>query len=191
MTRDYSLTQQLQVFFGGDRSAADALLQEILPKLHQIAVRELGRERFVAPVCATELIHEIWLRNISKATWQIRDQGHFYALASLAMRRVLVDAARRRLSEQHLRADGLDTTAMADTRQVVEIGLLMERLEDEDSDAARVVDMHYFGGFTFKEIAASTKLTVRQVRTRWVKGLKWLKANLKSIPKVSKVASGG
>lgn len=180
MIDDRSLTQQLHVFFGGDHSAVDALLQEILPKLREIAVRELSRERYIAPVSATELIHEIWLRNISKASWQIRDQGHFYAIASLAMRRVLIDAARRRLSEERIQANGDGNGATADAQQIIEIGILMERLEDEDSDAARVVDMHYFGGFTFTEIAASTKLTVRQVRTRWARGLKWLKTNLKS-----------
>jgi DNA-directed RNA polymerase specialized sigma24 family protein len=53
----------------------------------------------------------------------------------------------------------------------------MDRLENELPDSARVIDMHYFAGFTFNEIAATNKLTVRQVRLRWQKGLKWLKNN--------------
>ena len=99
------------------------------------------------------------------------------------MRRVLVDLARSRLSqrrgEEILSLDELapDNIA-ADTRQIVEIGILMERLETEDSDAARIVDMHYFAGFTLQEISESTKLTVRQVRSRWERGMKWLKISL-------------
>src|SRR5450755_3636153 len=93
-----SLTERLNLFMQGNQSVVDALLREVMPKLHQIAVRELKRERYMAPLSKTELIHEVWLSTLSKGGWQIHDQGHFYALASLAMRRVLVDLARRRLA---------------------------------------------------------------------------------------------
>ena len=65
-----------------------------------------------------------------------------------------------------------------DAQQIVEIGILMERLEARDPDAARMVDMHYFSGFTLEEIATETGLTFRQVRSRWERGLKWLKRML-------------
>ena len=71
---------------------------------------------------------------------------------------------------------------MRDAQQIVEIGLLMERLEAKDPDAARMVDMHYFSGFTLEEIAQETGLTVRQVRSRWEKGMKWLKRMLQAKP---------
>jgi hypothetical protein len=87
MANTVSLTERLNSYMNGDMAAADALLRELLPKLHEIAVRELKRERYMAPLSKTELIHEVWLSNLSKGGWQIRDQGHFYALASLAWRR--------------------------------------------------------------------------------------------------------
>ena len=93
-----SLTERLNLFMQGNQAVVDALLREVLPKLHEIAVRELKRERYMAPLSKTELIHEVWLSSLSKGGWQIHDQGHFYALASLAMRRVLVDLARKRLA---------------------------------------------------------------------------------------------
>src|ERR1035441_7523994 len=99
-----SLTERLNLFMQGNKSVVDALLREVLPKLHEIAVRELKRERYMAPLSKTELIHEVWLTSLSKGGWQIRDQGHFYALASLAMRRVLVDLARKRLARPPGRA---------------------------------------------------------------------------------------
>ncbi len=180
MTNENSLTQRLRAYFGGDAENIDALLQEILPKLREVAARELHRERQHAPVSPTELIHEVWLRNLSKASWTIRDQGHFYAIASLAMRRVLTDMARRRLTGRRNGEEPMPAAIDAtdrDARQILEIGLLMDSLEKELPDSARVIDMHYFAGFTFTEIANSHEMTVRQVRLRWEKGLRWLKSN--------------
>ncbi len=193
MPGNISLTERLQLFMQGDSAVVEALLHEVLPKLHQIAIRELKRERYVAPLSKTELIHEVWLSNLSRGGWQIRDRGHFYALASLAMRRVLVDLARKRLAvrrgagETTLSLDesgSLLGTSARDAQQIVEIGILMERLEAKDPDAARMVDMHYFSGFTLEEIASETGLTIRQVRSRWEKGLKWLKKMLQSLPEL-------
>jgi RNA polymerase sigma factor (TIGR02999 family) len=173
----------------GDATAADALLTEVLPKLREIALRALKRERYVAPVSRTELINELWVSSLSKGGWQIRNQGHFYALASLAMRRVLVDLARRRLAARRgggEAAVSLDETALLigssahDAERIVEIGMLMDRLEARNPDAARIIDMHYFTGFTLEEIAQETGLTLKQVRTRWETGMKALKRMLQA-----------
>ena len=187
MSGNVSLTERLQSFMQGDTAAADALLREVLPKLREIAVRELRRERYVAPVSKTELISELWVSCLSRGGWQIRDHGHFYALASLAMRRVLVEMARKRLAARRGSGDptlSLDETgpligtSLEEAERIVEIGLLMEKLETSNADAARVVDMHYFSGFTFEEIAQETGLTLKQVRSRWNKGIEWLRRTL-------------
>lgn len=189
MSGNISLTERLQLFMQGDSRVVDALLAEVLPKLQEIAIRELKRERYIASLTKTELIHEVWLSNLSKGGWQIRDRGHFFALASLAMRRVLVDLARKRLAERRgggvaslplEEAGDLAPGSLGDVHQIVEIGDLMERLEAKDPDAARMVDMHYFSGFTLEEIAKETGLTFRQVRSRWERGLKWLKRMLRA-----------
>jgi len=189
MTDSASLTKRLRLFMEGDRAAADALLREVLPKLREIALRELKLERYVAPLSKTELINELWVTNLSKGGWQIRDQGHFYALACLAMRRILIDLARKRLAVRRGAGEttlSLDESgrllagSVQDTEQIVEIGILMERLEARDADAARMVDMHYFTGFTLEEIAQETGLTLKQVRSRWERGMKWLKRMLQA-----------
>ena len=175
----------------GDSDVVEDLLREVLPKLHEIAVRELKRERYIAPLSKTELIHEVWIHNLSKAGWQIHDQGHFYALASLAMRRVLIDLARKRLTARRGGAStavSLDEavpvkdSSMGDAAQIVEIGILMDQLDAKDPDGARMVDMYYFAGFNFEEIAQATGLSVKQVRTRYERGLKWLKRMLRGRP---------
>ncbi len=182
-----SLTNRLQMFMQGDTAAADALLGEVLPKLRDIALRELNRERYVAPLSKTELISELWVSNLSKGGWEINDQGHFYALASMAMRRILVDVARKRLAarrgggETELALDQsgpLIGATMEDAERIVEIGILMDRLDAKIPDSARVVDMHYFSGFTLEEIASETGLTLKQVRLRWERGMDWLKRSL-------------
>jgi RNA polymerase sigma factor (TIGR02999 family) len=150
-------------------------------------IRELKRERYMPPLSKTELIHEVWLSSLAEGGWEIRDQGHFYALVSLAMRRVLIDLARKRLAARRgggetllsLDESGtLLTASTQDAEQIVEIGILMERLESRDPDAARMVDMHYFSGFTLEEIAGRTGLTLKQARSRWERGQKWLKRTL-------------
>jgi RNA polymerase sigma factor (TIGR02999 family) len=188
MPGSVSLTERLQLFMRGDATVVDSLLDDILPQLHEIAIRELRRERYAAPVSKTELIHELWIRSLAEGGWQIRNQGHFYALISLAMRRVLVDLARKRLAARRgggeaalsLEESGaLLSTSVEDAQQIVEIGILMERLEAEHPEAARMVDMHYFSGLSMDEIAGKTGLTPKQVRKRWETGQKWLKRMLR------------
>ena len=187
MSCNASLTKRLQLFMQGDTTVVDALLDEVLPKLREIAFRELKRERYIAPLSKTELVHEVWINTLSRGVWNIRDRGHFYALISLAMRRVLVDMARKRLAARRGggeaavsldEAGPLIGTFGQDAEKIVEIGILMERLEVQDPDAARMVDMQYFSGFTLEEIAKETGLTLKQVRLRWERGMKRLKRAL-------------
>jgi RNA polymerase sigma factor (TIGR02999 family) len=186
-----SITERLQLFMRGDAEVAEALLREVMPKLREVALRALKRERYVAPLSKTELISELWIGSLSKGGWKIRDRGHFFALASLAMRHILIDLARKRLAARRGggetplpldEASALLGRVDGDAAQIVEIGILMERLEEKDADAARVVDMHYFSGFTLEEIAAETGLTIRQVRGRWERGLKRLKQKMRPRP---------
>jgi RNA polymerase sigma factor (TIGR02999 family) len=196
---DSSLTERLQSFMAGDSNVTESLLREVLPRLHEIAARELKKERYFAPLSKTELIHEVWLRNLSKGGWQVRDRGHFYALASLAMRRVLVDLARQRLAQRRggtdatvSLSDGGDVPAAAtlqEAQQIVEIGIAMDRLEASDPDAARMVDMIYIAGFTLEETAKETGLTFRQVRSRWERGRDRLKKLLRGRVPASNGAS--
>ena len=186
-----TLTDRLQSLLAGDAAVDDDLIREILPRLREIALRALHRERYSAPLSQTELIHELWIGSLAKCGWQIRDRGHFYALVCLAMRRILVDFARRRVA---LRRGGnsppvsLSGSAdhqggrFDDAEQIVVIGLLMEQLERKDPEAALIVDMHYFSGFTLREIAGELGLSLKQVRLRWERGLKWLKNMLLAKP---------
>jgi len=185
---DCSLTELLQRYSGGDLEVADALFREILPTLHQLAVRQLARERYAAPVSATALVNELWLRNLRHGGWSIRNRDHFYAIVGVALRRVCVDLARTRLalvrgggeipaSLEDGWAVSLHTTD--DLEQIVEIGELMDRLEKKDPVGARIVDMRYFAGYTIEEIAENTGLDIRHVRYRYKKAEDWLKDHMR------------
>jgi RNA polymerase sigma factor (TIGR02999 family) len=183
------MTERLHLFMQGDTAAADALLREILPTLRGIAAREVNRRPGVAHLSKTELVQELWLKEFSKGGWRFNDKKHFYILASNAMRHILIDAARKLLAGRRrgnevtlawAEASPLLGTSVKDAEQIVEIGILMDRLKSEIPDAACIIDMHYFTGFTLEEIAEKTGLTVKQVRTRWIKGIDWLKRASKS-----------
>jgi RNA polymerase sigma factor (TIGR02999 family) len=147
----------------------------------------LGREQDPS-FSPTELINEIWLRKLRQGGWHINSRQHFYAVASLAMRQVLIEYARMRKAE---RRGGLRTTLSldgdlspvatetAEPDKLIQIGILMDQLERRNPETARIVDMHYFAGFTLEEIADISGLTLRQIRHRWEHGRDWLKDGLR------------
>jgi RNA polymerase sigma factor (TIGR02999 family) len=184
---DTSVTELLQRYSGGDSAVAESLFREILPTLHQLAVRQLSRERYIAPVSPTELINELWLRNLRNGGWNVHNRQHFYAIVSIAMRRVLIDLARSRLALVRGRGEIHDSIGnlqveeplgSANLEQIVAMGHLMERLEKKDPVAARIVDLHYFAGYTHEEIAEITGVPVRSVRYKWKTALTWLKRQM-------------
>ncbi|MDE1160638.1 MAG: ECF-type sigma factor [Acidobacteriaceae bacterium] len=184
---EINLTEQLRRYTGQERDIAEAVLREVLPKLHQVATAALRREHLIVPLSPTELINEVWIRNLHKGNWKVNNRNHFYAIAALAMRRVLIDMARSRLAASHgsgvsalsLDAHGLAIPATEPTAEsLLLIGSLMENLEKFNPEVARVVDMHYFTGFSIQEVVEITGWTDRQVRSRWRKGQNWLKDRL-------------
>jgi RNA polymerase sigma factor (TIGR02999 family) len=129
---------------------------------------------------ATALVHEAWLRLVrsEEQTWENR--GHFFAAAAEAMRRVLVEIARRKA---RLKRGGgrerveLDQLELADTtpdEKVLLINEALEKLEKHDPQKARVVVLKFFGGLTNQEVAANLALTERTVERHWAYAKAWL-----------------
>jgi RNA polymerase sigma factor (TIGR02999 family) len=182
-----SLTDRLRAYSKGDREMADAILSEILPELRKVAARALKNDRHSA-FSPTDLVNEVWLRKLHVGGWDVKDRQHFYLFAGRAMRQVLIDMARNRLAKK--RGDGSEPVSLEEfhskdpattssPENIIHLGLLIERLEEVDGDAARMVDLHYFAGFTLQEIAEKTGLTFRQARSRWERGRDWLKKQIK------------
>ena len=187
VTCSFDFTKKFRRYATGDREVAEARVREMLPRLHQIAARALKRERHIGSLEPTELVNEMWLRNHRKGGWRMESREHFYSIAGRSMRRVLVDFARNRLAQR--RGGGAipasiediqiaDASPVGKLESMLHIGDLMARLMRAHPDCARVVDLHYFAGFTFEEIAGELPLSLRQVRLRWEKGRDWLKLRI-------------
>lgn len=185
-----AITRLLQRAAGGERDAAfDELMPLVYDELKVLALGRLQGERSDHTLNATALVHEAYLRLVeqSQVTWQSR--AHFYAVASQAMRRVLVDHARRRTAEKRggaarpLALDGLTSRGLeigVDERldEVLAIDELLERLSGHDGRAAEIVQYRVFGGLRHGEIAEVMGVSEATVRRSWTFAKLWLRREL-------------
>lgn len=184
-----SVTTQLRLYAAGHKEYGDSMLVEIFPRLRQIAAGRLSRERYPS-FTPTELIGETWLTRLHRGGWKIDNREHFFGVASKAMKFVLADTGRKRLTStrgrgvQHVSV-GEGTSELPSStpsaEQVLAIAMLLDDLTKADPGVASIVHLHYVDGFQLEEIAAETGLTLRQVRHRWHKGKVWLATRLQSV----------
>jgi RNA polymerase sigma factor (TIGR02999 family) len=175
------VTQILSQIESGDPSAAEQLLPLIYDELRSLAAHRIAQEKPGQTLQATALVHEAYLRLVDGANVpQWNSRGHFFAAAAEAMRRLLVERARRKKSVRHgggqQRID-LETqlciSADADDT-VLAINDALERLRAEEPEAAQVVTLRYFAGLTIKEVAAAMNISVRTVNRHWTYARTWL-----------------
>ena len=174
------LTLLLNRMRKGDREAAGRAAEAVYAELHRIASRQMKRERPGHTLQTTALVHEAYLRLVGAQSLEIQNRGHFFAVASRQMRRVLVDSARRANSQK--RGAGVDVEDLSSiqlgTEQPGVDLLLLDRslheLELLEPRAARVVEMRYFGGYTDQEIAETLGVSVPTVRRDWEYARSWL-----------------
>ncbi|MEW6368642.1 MAG: ECF-type sigma factor [Acidobacteriota bacterium] len=174
------LTQALEGL--SDRESRE--LQEYLPvvydELRRLARLHLRRERKGHTLQTTALVHEAYLKLAAQRNMKWRGRGHFFAVASLLMRRILVDYARRR--EAARRGGGaervtLDASMLASRQASVDLIALdeaLDRLAEIDQRQSRIVEMHFFGGLTFDEIAEVLRIASSTARDDWTVARAWL-----------------
>ena len=172
----------------GGHESIDRLMPIVYDELRAIAHRQLmGRAGHAeGTLTTTALVHEAYLKLVdqSKAKWN--DRAHFMALASLAMRHVLVDRAKARFSEKRggvRRRITLDEDAIAADDQpdaLLQLNDALEKLAEFDPRLARVVECRFFGGLKEEEIAEALEVTVRTVQRDWAKARMLLRHALES-----------
>jgi RNA polymerase sigma-70 factor (ECF subfamily) len=184
---EHDVTVLLQRMRGGDARAASELIPLIYRELHGIAAKHMRRERPNHTLQSTVLVHEAFLQlaGTDKVDWQSR--AHFFALASRAMRRVLVDHARAVNAEKrpgaHQRVElesGLEAP-----EQVVDLLALneaLERLATWDRRQSQIVEMRFFAGLNFEEIAEVMGISERTAKRDWTMARAWLHAELTKDP---------
>lgn len=174
------VTQILQAVGRGEGAASQDLLPLVYDELRRIAAARMAQEQSGQTLQPTALVHEAWLRMVGEGdrTWQNR--AHFFGAAAEAMRRILIENARRksRLKRgggmMRVDLDGLDLAATTPDDKILLIDEALERLQREDEEKARIVVMKFFGGMTNQDVAASLGVTERTVERQWAFAKAWL-----------------
>ncbi len=178
------ITVLLQQMKAGDPAAEADLLPRLYDELRRVAQAQIGKERASHTLQATALVHEAYLRLFGGQVPDFRDRGHFLAVASRAMRHVLVDHARRRQSQKQgggLRVEPLDETIAGlqhDQADVLAVHEALLLLGERDPELVQVVEMHFFTGLTLREVGEALGLAERTVYARWSLARAWLKGQL-------------
>lgn len=180
MSQSTNVTELLADFRAGNRAAMDELFPVIYDQLHGIAHRILSSERSDHTLSTTALVHEAYFKLVDQRRVNWQDRAHFCAIAAQAMRRILVDYARRRKARKrggaavHL---SLDENTVAIDQQaglLVSLDAALNRLQDLNRRLAQVVDLRFFGGLTEEEMSEVLDISARTVRRDWVKARAWL-----------------
>ena len=174
------VTQILERVEQGDPKAAEQLLPLVYDELRKLAAHQMARQPPGQTLQPTALVHEAWLRLVraEEQTWANR--AHFFVAAAEAMRRILVENARRKArlkrggGQERLNIDDLELAATPPDDKVLLIDEALERLQAEDPDTARVVVLKFFGGLTNQEVATSLGVTERTVERDWAFARAWL-----------------
>ena len=159
----------------GDREATAALFTELYGQLHRLAKLELARPGGPIGLGATTLLHETYLSMASRDGASFPDRARFMKYASRAMRGLIIDESRSRRAHKRggeFHITSLDTDSAensADCRELTRIGEALDELAKSDSELAELVDLKFFCGFSFAEIAAMRNLSERTVQRQWEK----------------------
>jgi RNA polymerase sigma factor (TIGR02999 family) len=180
-----TLSSLLEAAQRGDHSATEALFSNLYSQLHRLAKRELLKRGFGISLSATALLHEAYLDMASRAGVNFPDQGRFMGYAARVMRGLIIDYARNRSAVK--RGGKFEITSMgtetienpADERELTLINDALEKLSQEEPSAAQIVDLKFFCGFSFIEIAAMQNLSERTVRRKWEKARIFLRRELR------------
>lgn len=165
----------------GDREAGDQAIELVYTELHRIASREMRREQPGHTLQTTALVNEAYLRLVGGAPLEIQNRGHFFAIASQQMRRILVDHARSAMAQRRgggaVRVElekvgiGVEEQSLEDLLGLDEALTELERIEPR---AAQIVVLRYFGGHTDKELVDMLGLSLATVRRDWEFARAWL-----------------
>jgi RNA polymerase sigma factor (TIGR02999 family) len=173
-------TQLLLAWANGDRQALDALAPRIYRELRRTAANFMKAERQGHTLQATALVHEVYLRLIDVENVQWEGRAHFFAICAQLMRRILVDAARKRAASKHggglgrIDVDDAAEVAVKTDRQLVALNDALEELQESDPRKAQVVELRYFGGLSVEETASVLKVSVETVTRDWRLARGWL-----------------
>jgi RNA polymerase sigma factor (TIGR02999 family) len=179
-------TQLLLAWADGDAAALNALAPRIYHELHRLAVGFMRRERAEPMLQATALVHEVYLKLIDARNMTLEGKALFYAICAQMMRRILVDAARKRAAERH--GGGLGRIELDDVlhlnlscsndKRLIALNDALDELAQGDPRKAKVVELRYFAGLSVEDTAAVLKVSVETVTRDWRLARGWLSVQI-------------
>jgi len=181
------LTQILKAIEVGEPQAAEALMPLVYDALRRLAASRLAREKPGQTLQATALVHEAWLRLADSPAQTWESKAHFFGAAAEAMRRILIENARRKKAVSHgggLAQTTLDTTGIAapmPDEQLLAVDEALEALSCEDLMAAQLVKLRFFVGLPHREAAAILGLSHTKADRTWLFAKAWLAQTLKKV----------
>jgi RNA polymerase sigma factor (TIGR02999 family) len=184
-----NVSRLLLAWKDGDEAALERLMPLVYAELHRIASRHLRDEHAPDVLQTTALVHEAYIRLVgSDVSWEGR--RHFFAIASRTMRRVLVDQARAR--QRSKRGGGVVAVTLRDDLHVdpesekgldvLAIDEALERLAEFDERKARIIELHYFGGLTYEDVAKVLEISPATVHRELRTARSWLYSQLNPDP---------
>ena len=174
------VTGLLQAWSNGDKEALDKLMPQVYDELHRLANRHLGRDRPGSSLQTTALIHEAYLRLVDQRNPRWQNRAHFFSIAALLMRRILVDHARSRRYAKRggaaIRVSLAEAGGVAEVRaaEIVALDDALNSLAELDPRKSRVVELRFFGGLSVEETAEVLGVSPNTVIRDWSMAKAWL-----------------
>ncbi len=167
------ITQALESLKHGDRLTSEELFPVVYNELRKLAVARMAQEAAGQTLQPTALVHEAWLQLVGSGNRSWQNRAHFFGAAADAMRRILIDKARRKARIKHgggqarLNIEDLELAETTPDENILLINEALQALEKEDAEQARVVVLKFFGGLTNEEVAENLGISERTVDRQW------------------------
>jgi len=179
------VTRILEAIGQGDPKAADQLLPLVYQELRKLAAHKMAGEPPGQTLQPTALVHEAWLKLVGQENRKWQDRNHFFAASAEAMRRILVDNARRKRTQRH--GGGQQRVELDDIKLAVEnddvllaVNDALEKLAVSDKQKAELVKLRYFVGMTIEEAAQVLGISAPMAKRHWAYARAWLSEEIRS-----------
>jgi RNA polymerase sigma factor (TIGR02999 family) len=180
------VTQILAAIEEGDPNAADKLLPLVYEELRKLAAHRMANEAAGQTLQPTALVHEAWMRLVAKENPGFQNRSHFFAAAAEAMRRILIDNARRKRAVRHgggqqrVDFEQVEPAALADDDQLLAVNEALIKLAAQSKVEGELVKLRYFVGMTVEEAAEVLGISPRTADNYWAHARAWLFRELKA-----------
>ena len=180
------VTQVLAAIEQGDVNAADKLLPLVYEELRKLAAHRMANEAANQTLQPTALVHEAWMRLVGNENPKFANRAHFFAAAAEAMRRILIDSARRKRAlrhgggQQRVDFEQAELASISDDDQLLAVNEALDKLAAQNKVEAELVKLRYFVGLTLEEASEVLGISARTADNYWAHARAWLFHELKT-----------